>query len=681
MSIMGRAFAASFTIALLTILGIVFVFYEETFIFYQSVVKPVSSSTRSSSSSSPHENENHHVGTSKSLIETSRQCSLVLNYILSGGYEELVIPADLVTTTSQTAEAAAADTTRIEHHHDDATLLVNASIPTMNHLWETRLHPDLKTTTLNWTKQNLEWNAKHLNYTKMEQDFAKVANELNVPNLRTSLLHPMDGHKMSRLLRIMELRLTDPDNNPPLHIMTFGGSVVIGYNSQFHLWHLNGSVNRMTKGMERNNWPAQMQRIWNEVVFDGKDVVRVTNMASGGATSDVGALALRYGLYPLDHPPPDVIIHAFGNNDMQGNVLSTDEETINDLMEEFIVAAKSVRCDEDGLPVVVLYDDFLGVDKEKSLNFMMTYFRTVSQMSSWHNLMAVSYASAFRHIVYSANGENLYNSSDMPMLAGPFETLHPGIVYHLSAAWTMVYGFVSNMIDSCNDYKTMSTHQKSYSEIPLDRIPPLAEKNTSLTNLQEEWNASVVHRQASCANTTNTTVERPCDSRSWVVHKVGGFDRARQMKRAFTTLHSNVKNWIVEGTSIFAKPRPGWIATAANASFETILDGEHSGIKYVTILSMKSYGKKWEGSQLKVTFWDMGVGGMTNNDEIKASLVGEYLIGGFHHSNTSVLYPHKLLLQGTGSDGRIPVGHWLKTTFTVVGGTTFRIQGILYCSR
>ena len=133
---------------------------------------------------------------------------------------------------------------------------------------------------------------------------------------------------------------------------------------------------------------------------------------------------------------------------------------------------------------------------------------------------------------------------------------------------------------------------------------------------------------------------------------------------------ANNKGWHVESMTN-AKPRPGWVAFAPKATFTvTIMD--HEDITSLTLISMESYGKKWEHSLVRITLLDLGPGGKG-----PTSPVGILDVSGFHNTTTSVLHPHKFPLNGNG----VPKGNWLTARFDLVGGSTFRIQGILFCSR
>ncbi|KAI2495861.1 hypothetical protein MHU86_18642 [Fragilaria crotonensis] len=504
----------------------------------------------------------------------------------------------------------------------------------------------------------------------MRRDFTQVHHEFIIPRLRKSLVRPMDDKQVQRILRIIEDRLIDPINNPRLEIMTFGGSVVQGWHSEFHNWFQPGFENVIEPDCASYAWPARLEAILNEVIFHGQDVVRVTNMAVGGTTSDVGAVALEYGLLPPDHPGPDIIIHSYGVND--GRRAGDDYERFN-LMQDFIRAARAMNCDVEKQPSIILYDDFMGFYSH-DIYRTMAYSEYVSKAAAWYDLMAVSYANVYRHTVFS--GEGFGNETavehepggDLPMLGWSLE-IHPGMLYHSTSPWMLVYNLLDNMINSCQDYATMTRYEPVFEELPLNQIPELT-KDSMLSDLPKKWNENIVEHTKLCAEASNRK-GNVCAPTSWVDSAfTGSRDKPKideEMERLFL---SDNEGWQLE-EMINSKPRPGWVAFARTATF-TITVKDHEGITFVTIIAMKSYGAKWKDSRVRVTLFDDGPSGKG-----PISNVGLYEIPGSHDTTTSVLFPHKLHLDGDG----VPEGNWLTARFDLVGGTTFRIQGMLFCTR
>ena len=64
-------------------------------------------------------------------------------------------------------------------------------------------------------------------------------------------------------------------------------------------------------------WPARLENMFNEVLFQGKDVVKVSNLASGGASSEVGKVVMEYRLFSeeVKKSLPHVVIWAQSPND------------------------------------------------------------------------------------------------------------------------------------------------------------------------------------------------------------------------------------------------------------------------------------------------------------------------------------------------------------------------------
>ena len=581
---------------------------------------------------------------------TTRQCSSVLNYIHSG--------VGFASNNGATTDATTTTTT------------TKTFIPSIHNIWQETVHPKLLRHALRWANFKLGNNKTVVNFGKMIHDYTKVHNEYIVPRLRSSLIRPMEGKQIQRILQIIEDRLMDPIKNPRLEIMVFGGSVVQGWHSEFHNWFQPGFENEVKPDCATFSWPARLEAILNEVIFYGQDVVRVTNMAVGGTTSDVGAVALEYELFPPEYPGPDIIIHSYGNND--GRQPGPDIDRLN-LMQEFIRAARTMNCDADKQPSIILYDDFLGF-YFNDIHYAMGYSQYVSKAAAWYDLMAVSFANAFRHTVYSGDGFGNDTAvehdpgGDLPMLGWRLE-LHPGMLYHSTSPWTLVYNLLDNMINACQDYETMSHYRPAFDELPLNQIPELT-REFMLSDLPEKWNENIAHHQDVCQSASDR-IGSVCAPTSWIA---GAFAGARsqpiideQMRELFL---SGNDGWHVESISN-SKPRPGWVAFRAKATF-TVTVKDHEGITFVTVISMQSYGSKWEGSLVRVTLFDYGPEGAG-----PISVVGLYEISGSHNTTTSVLHPHKLQLDGNG----VPKGNWLNARFDLVGGTTFRIQGMLFCTR
>jgi hypothetical protein len=88
---------------------------------------------------------------------------------------------------------------------------------------------------------------------------------------------------------------------------------------------------------------------------------------------------------------------------------------------------------------------------------------------------------------------------------------------------------------------------------------------------------------------------------------------------------------------------------------------------------MRSYGERWDGSLLNVEVW-------SDN-----KLMAKKDIEGFHDKKTSETYNIKMkLLDNDEQKGEVVrdgavIGSDLKITFTLKGGSTFKISGMAVC--
>ena len=129
-----------------------------------------------------------------------------------------------------------------------------------------------------------------------------------------------------------------------------------------------------------------------------------------------------------------------------------------------------------------------------------------------------------------------------------------------------------------------------------------------------------------------------------------------------------VDGWTTEGFPI-KKPRLGWIATKAKDSFHTEVTSTQLPIKYVTMMSMYSYGSKWAGSTLNLTIE------LHRKGDAFPTNVTSHLVKGYHSDKTSIIVGHTFEVPEGGAE----IGDKVRTNFVLVGGSTFRIQGLLYC--
>ena len=140
-------------------------------------------------------------------------------------------------------------------------------------------------------------------------------------------------------------------------------------------------------------------------------------------------------------------------------------------------------------------------------------------------------------------------------------------------------------------------------------------------------------------------------------------------KKLKEVLTSNT-GWKAEGFPI-KQPRIGFYAKETNAHFSLEIDVSME-TKYMTIISMKSYGDNFKGTNLEVGVTIQCKGGSTSAEATKSS---KYEVTGYHETKTSIHVPHKFALPGGGAKK----GDIIVVNFHLVSGSYFKIAGLAFC--
>ena len=140
----------------------------------------------------------------------------------------------------------------------------------------------------------------------------------------------------------------------------------------------------------------------------------------------------------------------------------------------------------------------------------------------------------------------------------------------------------------------------------------------------------------------------------------------RGLKRALKRMNlQNNTGWSYTGKNS-GSDRLGFSAELPKASF-TVTIPEAIESMHLVLISLKSYGRGWDNSELQITTQhpDSGKG------------LGVFHVAGYHEHTTSVSYSHKFLLDPSN----LTVGKPVEARFDLVGlGYRFKIFGVMFCS-
>jgi hypothetical protein len=481
--------------------------------------------------------------------------------------------------------------------------------------------------------------------------------------MELSLSFPASSASMRHILKIID---DYPTTKEPLQVLVMGGSVTAGHGC------MGNTIGVKDERTPRGNspffpcaWPTRLESLLNTFFFDGEPVVKVTNLAVGGSSSDVGSMILEYGLFPKNFTLPHIVLSAFSANDGKS---SLGKDLIFQYVQDFVRAASNLRCDS-GLPMVVLVDDLHGVSRPME---PMEHSAALHTISAWYQLMAISYPNVIRHAVY-ANLEN--STASHPLMASRvIGNTHLGLGFHLGMTWVVLFNLLNAVVKGCNDILSDELSSDTpKTALDVDELSPkyIGQMSSDLTfpTLATEWRSNIASAASRCHN--NNSTGKVCAS-AWVVNRMTGVSRPKDVNTKLKpVLKSSNGGWRAAGFPI-RQPRTGWYANVANATFDLEYKNITLDSNFLTVLYLKSYASGYKDSLLIVTMevTHQGVGNGTS-----VSSVSE--IKGYHESKTSVHFPHKMELPGGGAQA----GDTVQATFQLVSGYAFKIAGIALCSR
>ena len=133
---------------------------------------------------------------------------------------------------------------------------------------------------------------------------------------------------------IIERKLQHRQNTsiPPLRILIFGGSVTTGHECLENIFDFQVRKDGKDNGLKASAnhevktcaWPGRLQEMFNAIL--GPNIIEITNMANGGAQTEMSTSVLQFGLLP-NNVIPDIIIWDHGINDAIVPVTTTDTTT------------------------------------------------------------------------------------------------------------------------------------------------------------------------------------------------------------------------------------------------------------------------------------------------------------------------------------------------------------------
>jgi len=534
--------------------------------------------------------------------------------------------------------------------------------------------------------------------------------------MRKTRTHTADPKAIEAILRIVQKRRKGLKKDglsttaEPLHMLVLGGSVPTGVGCYVN------PLNLTLAKMRPCSWPTRLEHLFNEVFFQGDPVVTMTNMGGGGTSSWMGALVMEYQLFPDRNKIPHIIISSYAPNDYQQ--LDHFGGIFYSTLQNFIQLAKNVRPCEEDLPLVVIADHAYGDEKNQSVTDSQTLTGYYSVLAQWYDIMAFNHQNVARHELYA----NFNNKTATEQLVGGEYILHMGTGFHLGMAWVALFNFLEAIIDTCNDLGARTRIHET-DEIPqhpssgriedhLAATTPAVKQLSKLAKWGDGRNAEIVkvwkervhENEQRCAairasHKNGENNERDADvlcPHVWMIGRGTGINTFPELKKFLNpfllTKHDTKEDgWRAQGKPR-ENPRTGWYGRKNGAEFKMRIPLETAPARYITIISMKSFGPDWRESLFRLEVEierntplelapnaniTMPIPEGTENataiyhDQDKAT----FEIEGWHKQKVSVHYPFKFELPGHGA----AEGDAVILKGILQGGKMFKIHGIAIC--
>jgi hypothetical protein len=486
---------------------------------------------------------------------------------------------------------------------------------------------------------------------------ASILDRLSLSDLKKSAHSLPDFYQLDWVLAKVEARLVEHRRRnqthdhklpPPLHIVVLGGSVTMGSLCEQYL------PPNVTCEPATCSWTFQLEHLINSIA--GVEIVKITNMAKSGTTSDTGIPLIKYGMYPPTTVPPtgpDIVIVAYNTNDA-GTREGTDYfQTLRGTHNDLINVIHEMRCDKP--PLIIYLNDYFGEHANNMIATSLRYNSLTKQLADWYHFMLIDYVTVVKDLVYSDRFEKNLSPRWRDEQDEQKWEMHPNLGGHIAITFVFAYGIIDAVASFCDNERYNTHFQNETRRLPL--FPPPLTHNLTIEAAANAWPHSTTKQRCNDGN--------PCVY-SWVGGRMGSVQDIASLNQKVQDIAVMNKGWTANGTDS-KLPYLGFDATEPNAMFQVEMKNLPDRVSTVTLLTLESYGEKWNNSTVLVT---VNVDGKESNSST------EYFteIKGFHDDATSITVPTEISL-GSG----VEAGGSISMKVKLVGGGTFKIFSMAFC--
>lgn len=450
--------------------------------------------------------------------------------------------------------------------------------------------------------------------------------------------------------------------------------------------------------------------------------IPIHSLAMGGTNTPVGTNIWDYGLMPSNMPYPDIIINAYSTNDMHvmsvneaKNSNMTLEEMIMKVNQKFVRKVLQPRFGASCIkrqPLLMYFDDYIGNEQRMILE-TNAFSRASNVLSSYYGFNLISYADTVKDLVYWNTTEDWFSP-----FGWPDRQIHPGMGMHIASSWVVGFNMLNLAVTYCSLNSTTTSfdsdngidnheERRTKKYLPINGLPELRDKDRKLSgepfevpnilppelndalsidDISDIWmeklKGNTNHRSTSGKNMvecdyndSDESMPHPCFY-SWIQGMNGLSSEVLTEKMKSVLVHNDGWEAIVDHNKL------GYIPTKVDASFEIEFKNITSPALTLNFMFIKSYGDKWEGSQVTVDAFITsaldGIGDSNKSNNIQPTK--SMNMTGFHDKNTSETYTVEMDLKSDGYDKGVE-GEILNVRVKLSGGSTFKIVGMAVCDR
>jgi len=519
---------------------------------------------------------------------------------------------------------------------------------------------------------------------------------LSPARMRRAVRHmPTFSHNIVKhVMGIVQKRISDPTNNPPLRIAVFGGSVTIG----------RGCTPGRAMSFIQCAWPQRFELLINQ--FFGQEIIKVFNLGVGGTNSNTGKDRIKYWMYndiELSKVGPDVIVNSYSTNDSlpgydlkwpEDDVVNVSRENIRIVLQNFVRESLQSKDRCAVPPLVVHVDDYLGPQQPNLLG-ELSYVSAMTQIAKYYDTVGISYGEVVRDIVYQ-------NKSDTTF-AG-IKDVHYGHMAHQTIAWSVGFATLELLINYCDDEFNASTEEASSvadanktkeegriitkEEMRREKLflPPLLTQEFLLESATDKFDAALnfsyntyVEYDCGASGNNNSSsdagfVDRnPCEI-AWI-STPGNYDSGA-INRFMNKYKTGADGWQPERQNGEGwSNKDGWVATKPNATFGMRFSEVQKDIRTVGIVYLRSYGEKWKDSNARFTVSRL----LPNQNQTTDTVVSEQEVAGVFANDDykySITQMETMRLSKT-----VAKGETLDIQVDLISGSHFKIMGMFLCNK